>query len=99
MPVAGVLWAGIQTVGFALTADLLRRAVRDEEQERAQRGLLYGIFNLAPTIGLLLAAPVAGAVIALMHGFYPAIFIVAGVSALLAAVAAFAMRANAAAPA
>ncbi|MDI3299695.1 MAG: MFS transporter [Bacillota bacterium] len=90
--VAGAAWGGIQVTSYPLAADMLRQELRrrgrSEEAARAEaarlHGALYGGVNLVQSLGLMVAAPLAGQVIALSDGRYQAMFLVSCGSLLLA---------------
>ncbi len=90
--VAGIAWGGIQVTSYPLAADMLRQALlqRGLSEESAQRegallhGALYGGANLVQSVGLMVAAPLAGFVIHAAHGQYQTMFIVC-VASLIAA--------------
>ena len=90
--VAGIAWGGIQTTSYPLAADMLRahlrRSGQSEEAAREQaallHGALYGNANLVQSLGLMVAAPLAGQVIAASHGQYQAMFLVSFASCIAA---------------
>ena len=90
--VAGLAWGGIQVTSYPLAADMLRQHLRQsglgeaDAQERAAHlhGALYGNANLVQSLGLMVAAPLAGQVIAVSHGAYQAMFLVSIGSSLVA---------------
>ncbi len=84
--VEGIFWATTLTVSYALATDLLREATQDEARENGLRGGLYGLNNVVQSIGLLVAGPLAGIVIYASGGDYKEMFIVSGVSSLVAIV-------------
>lgn len=93
--VEGIFWAATLTVSYALATDLLRETTRDEAQENDLRGGLYGLNNVVQSIGLLVAAPLAGYVIHASGGEYKDMFIVSGVSSLVAIVFVLLIRSKA----
>ena len=90
--VAGLAWGGIQVTSYPLAADMLRQhllrsgAGDDDAKEQAAHlhGALYGNANLVQSLGLMVAAPLAGQVIAVSHGQYQAMFLVSIASSLVA---------------
>ena len=92
--VAGIAWGGIQVTSYPLAADMLRgalvrsgRSAKDAHADGVElHGALYGGANLVQSLGLMVAAPVAGLVINASHGQYQTMFIVC-VASLLAALA------------
>ncbi len=89
--VAGLAWGGIQVTSYPLAADMLRQHLRrglseDDAKEMAAHlhGALYGNANLVQSLGLMVAAPLAGQVIAVSHGAYQAMFLVSIASSLVA---------------
>jgi MFS family permease len=80
--VTGVFWGGIQVVGYPWGSDLLTRALDPDTDPSAYYGLLYGMGNLTQSVGLLVAAPVTGLIIALAHGAYGAMFWVSVIASL-----------------
>ena len=90
--VAGLAWGGIQVTSYPLAADMLRQHLRrsgvgeDDAKEQAAHlhGALYGNANLVQSLGLMVAAPLAGQVIAASHGQYQAMFLVSIASSLVA---------------
>jgi len=90
--VAGLAWGGIQVTSYPLAADMLRQHLRRQGagEERAKEqadllhGALYGNANLVQSLGLMVAAPLAGQVIAVSHGQYQAMFLVSIGSSILA---------------
>lgn len=71
--IAGVFWGGIQVVSYPWGSDLLHQSLRGADGSH-HHGLLYGTANLTQSVGLLVAAPVAGLVIRWQHGSYNAMF-------------------------
>ena len=92
--VAGLAWGGIQVTSYPLAADMLRqhlhRSGANEEEAKEQaaqmHGALYGNANLVQSLGLMVAAPLAGQVIAVSHGAYQAMFLVSIASSIVALV-------------
>ena len=90
--VAGIAWGGIQVTSYPLAADMLRGQLRTRglgeeaalEQASRLHGALYGNANLVQSLGLMVAAPLAGQVIAISHGQYQAMFLVSIAASLLA---------------
>ncbi|MDA8344516.1 MAG: MFS transporter [Thermaerobacter sp.] len=90
--VAGIAWGGIQVTSYPLAADMLRQSLlrRGQSALQAQRegvalhGALYGGANLVQSVGLMVAAPVAGLVIHAAHGQYQTMFIVSCASLIAA---------------
>ncbi|MBX6352992.1 MAG: MFS transporter [Thermoflavifilum sp.] len=84
--VEGLFWSANLTVAYALAVDLLQRSAPDPETAARLRGGLYGMTNFVQSIGLMVAAPVAGAVIRAAGGNYAGMFIVCCAAAWLGAV-------------
>ncbi len=72
--VAGIFWGGIQVVSYPWGSDLLRQALPRDTDASKYYGLLYGVGNLTQSVGLLVAAPVTGFMIAAQGGSYSAMF-------------------------
>ncbi len=72
--IAGIFWGGIQVISYPWGSDLLREALPNHPSPEEYHGLLYGLVNVAQSVGLLIAAPLAGAVISWQHGSYSAMF-------------------------
>ena len=89
--VAGLAWGGIQVTSYPLAADMLRQALLQGGRSPAQaqdegvalHGALYGGTNLVQSVGLMVAAPLAGIVIHASHGQYQTMFVVS-VASLIA---------------
>ncbi|WDL99053.1 MFS transporter [Alicyclobacillus sp. ALC3] len=84
--IEGVFWGVNLTVAYALATSLLRDTARDEAEETAIRGGLYGMSNFVQSVGLIVAAPVAGIVIRLGNGNYGGMFLVSCIAGLAGAV-------------
>lgn len=90
--VAGLAWGGIQVVSYPLAADILRQELARsgltgtaaEERAVHLHGALYGGANLVQSVALMLAAPVAGWLIAANHNHYQVMFLVSFASLVLA---------------
>ncbi len=82
---SGIFWGGIQVVSYPWGSELLRQASRGMTEPNSDFGLLYGIINFAQSLGLLVAAPITGAVISLSHGSYSSMFWVSVASSFAAA--------------
>lgn len=82
--VEGVFWSTNLTVSFALASELLHQIVNNEKREERLRGGLYGVNTVMESLGLLVAAPAAGLVIAWSGGNYAAMFWVSALTSLLA---------------
>lgn len=80
--VAGMFWGGIQVVSYPWASELLGRTQHDPQENL---GALYGFVNLTQSIGLLVAAPITGAIISFAGGSYGYMF---GVSFVAAAASA-----------
>lgn len=72
--VAGIFWGGIQVVSYPWGSELLSQGLPKGEDPADYYGLLFGMVNVTLSGGLLIAAPVAGLMIALDHGSYSAMF-------------------------
>ncbi|MCY0880040.1 MAG: MFS transporter [Firmicutes bacterium] len=81
--VAGVFWGGIQVVSYPWGAELLTQALGSQADPTEYYGLLYGLGNVTQSLGLLVAAPITGLIIALAHGAYGAMFWVSVVASLV----------------
>jgi maltose/moltooligosaccharide transporter len=90
--IEGLFWSANLTVSFALATELLHQIVRNEALEERLRGGLFGVNTLMESAGLLIAAPLAGLVIAWSGGNYAGMFLVSAVSSLLAVVFVVAIR-------
>lgn len=80
MPVTGALWGAVQTVSFAFAVQLLDQTLPGQGQD--WRGTLYGLMNVAQSVGLLLAAPLVGLLVQSDGGSYRVMFGVAAVAML-----------------
>jgi MFS family permease len=85
--VAGIFWGGIQVVSYPWGSDLLIQGLPVGEDPTDYYGLLYGVVNLMFSGGLLIAAPVAGLLIALDHGAYSAMFWVNVMASIIGVIA------------
>jgi maltose/moltooligosaccharide transporter len=83
--VEGALWSANLTTAYALAVDLLQAATPDAARAERIRGGLYGLSNFVQSIGLMVAAPVAGVVIRAAGGNYAGMFVVSCAAALAAA--------------
>ena len=82
--IEGIFWSANLTVSFALASELLRQIVNNEALEERLRGGLFGVNTLMESAGLLIAAPLAGLVIAWSGGNYAGMFLVSAIASLLA---------------
>ncbi|SFU30656.1 MFS transporter [Alicyclobacillus macrosporangiidus] len=89
--IEGVFWSANLTVAYALATDLLR-AEAGEDLAARMRGRLYGFGNFVQSIGLMVAAPVAGLVIRAAGGNYAGMFLVSCLAALMCALLALCIR-------
>ncbi|MCL6599907.1 MAG: MFS transporter [Alicyclobacillus macrosporangiidus] len=89
--IEGVFWSANLTVAYALATDLLRAEAGDDLAAK-MRGGLYGFSNFVQSIGLMVAAPVAGLVIRAAGGNYAGMFLVSCLAALLCALLALCIR-------
>ncbi|MCL6518131.1 MFS transporter [Alicyclobacillus sp.] len=96
--IEGVFWSANLTVAYALATDLLRAEAGDDLAAR-MRGGLYGFGNFVQSIGLMVAAPVAGLVIRAAGGNYAGMFLVSCLAALVCALLALCIRTRVHAPA
>lgn len=92
--VAGIAWGGIQVTSYPLAADMLRQSLlqrgrtpaQAQEEGAALHGALYGGANLVQSVGLMVAAPLAGIAIHAAHGQYQTMFLVSCASLVAALV-------------
>jgi MFS family permease len=80
--IEGVFWSMNLTVSFALASDLLHQIIHDEQLEERLRGGLYGVTTIMESVGLMIAAPLAGLVIS-WSGSYSAVFLVSAISSIV----------------
>lgn len=92
LAVAGVFWGGIQVISYALASDLLHRDAQDERLEEQLRGGLYAGTAVVQSVGILIAAPLAGFAVRAAGGDYAVIFLVSGASSFGAAAILLAIR-------
>ncbi|QSO50777.1 MFS transporter [Alicyclobacillus curvatus] len=81
--IEGIFWSANLTVSFALASELLHQIVANEALEERLRGGLFGLNALMEAAGLLIAAPLAGVVIAWSGGNYAGMFLVSAIASLL----------------
>lgn len=81
--IEGFFWGAILTVAYAFATDLLRQAVKSDEEHERILGGMYGINNVTQSVGLLVAAPTAGLVIRLSGGNYGGMFLVSAAASFL----------------
>lgn len=90
--VGGIFWGGIQVVSYPWGSELLKGALPQTANPLHYYGLMYGVGNLMQALGLVVAAPVAGVMIAWLHGSYSAIFWVNVLASILALIAVASVR-------
>lgn len=83
--IEGIFWGVNLTVAYALATTLLRDSARDEAEEMSMRGGVYGMSNFVQSVGLIVAAPIAGIVIHLGNGNYGGMFLVSCIAGLAGA--------------
>lgn len=99
LAVAGVAWGGIQVVSYPLAVDVLREGMaqtrpRDEAISATAElhGAVYGLVNLVQSLGLLIAAPLAGEAIYFSGDHYQTMFVVSAASLAVSLVLVATMR-------
>lgn len=96
--VAGLFWGGIQVISYPWGTELLSEALGSEQDATPYYGMLYGLGNLTQSVGLLIAAPVTGLLIAWQHGSYSGMFWVNVIASAIAVGLLFTVSQQSAAP-